>query len=216
MGPPSPRRGGGVGALSSPSATLLGGGVLVASSSLVGLLAAVLAEAGSSSAPSDTVAAAGCSVVCGAASPAAAVGSATLWPATWSGSTSDATLTIRQHLNSVKTQQQKRKTSQHESKNANLQVRAPVRCGEPPPDPTGRCLRPRLYGVRWLDVRSRCVTGHPTSGGRRNVRTTVRPPDQRWRDLLLLIVNGDPDEPTALWRLATLCWQRWRRGRVCC
>ena len=81
-----------------------------------------------------------------------------------------------------------------------------MRCGEPPPDSTGRCLRPRLHDARRLDVRSRRVTGHPTSGGRRNVQTTARPPDQRRHGLLLLVVVvGDPDEPTALWRLAALC-----------
>ena len=111
----------------------------------------------------------------------------------------------------------KRKISQRESKNANLQVRAPVRCGEPPPGPTGQCLRPRLYNARRLDVRCRRVTGHLTSGGRCNVRMAVRPLDQRRRGLLLLVVViGDPDKPTALWRLAALCRQRCRRGGVRC
>ena len=70
----------------------------------------------------------------------------------------------------------KRKPLQHESKNENLQVRAPVCCGEPPLGPTSRHLRPRLYDTRRLDVRCRRVTGHPTSGGGRNVWTTARPP----------------------------------------
>ena len=104
------------------------------------------------------------------------------------------------------------KISQYESKIKNLQVRAPVCRGEPSPGPTGRCLRPRLYDARRLDVRCRRVAGHPTSGGRRNVRTTVRPPDQIRRGLLLLVaVVGDPDEPTVLWRLAALRWQCLRR-----
>ena len=83
---------GGVGALLSSSTTILGGGVLAASSFLVGVLAAALAGAGCSSALVAAVVAAGCSVVCGAASPTTAVGSAALWTATWSGSTSDAAL----------------------------------------------------------------------------------------------------------------------------
>ena len=57
----------------------------------------------------------------------------------------------------------------------NLQIRAPVRhCEEPPPGPTGRCLRPHLYDTRQLDVWGRRVAGHPTSGDRRNVRMTAR------------------------------------------
>jgi len=84
--------GGVVGALSSLSTVLLGGGIPVASSTLVGLLAAVLVEAGSSSALLGTAAAAGCSAVGGAASSAPQAGSATPWPATWSGFTSDAAL----------------------------------------------------------------------------------------------------------------------------
>jgi len=92
VGTSLPSTGGGGGALSSPSAALLGGGIPAASSTLVGLLAAVLVEVGSSSVLSGTAAAAGCSAVGGAASSAAQAGSATPWPATWSGLTSDAAL----------------------------------------------------------------------------------------------------------------------------
>ena len=106
----------------------------------------------------------------------------------------------------------KQRTSQYESKIKHLQVRSPVCRGEPPPGPTGWCLRPHLY-----DARCRRVAGHPISGGRRNVRTTARPPDQTRRGLLLLVVVvGDPDESTALWCLTALRRQRFRRGGVCC
>jgi len=73
------------------------------------------------------------------------------------------------------------------------------RCEEPPPGPTGRCSRPRLYDTCRLDVWGRRVAGHLTSGDRRNIRTTAWPPDQRRCGLLLLlVVIGDPNEPTAL------------------
>ena len=71
---------------------LLGGGVLAPSSFLVGVLAMALAGAGCTSALLAAVVATGCSVVCGAASPTEATGSAALWPAMRSGSTSDAAL----------------------------------------------------------------------------------------------------------------------------
>ena len=110
----------------------------------------------------------------------------------------------------------KRRTSQYESKIKHL-VRSPVCRGEPPPGPTSWCMRPRLYDARRLDARCRRVAGHPTSGGRRYVRTTARPLDQRRRSLLLLlVVVGDPDESTALWRLTALRRQRFRRGGVRC
>jgi len=103
-------------------------------------------------------------------------------------------------------------TSQYECKIKYLQVRSPVCCGEPPPDPTGWCLRPRLY-----DARCRRVAGQPISGGRRYIQTTARPLDQGRRGLLLLVViGGDPDESTTLWRLTALRQQRFRRGGVCC
>ena len=80
----------------SPSATLLGGGVLVASSPLVGVLPPVVTCAGSSSTGSAAVITAGCSSVCSWAICLAAFSTATagsvLWPATLSGSTSDAAL----------------------------------------------------------------------------------------------------------------------------
>ena len=97
----------------------------------------------------------------------------------------------------------------------NLQIGAPVRrCEEPPPGPTGRCRRPRLYDTRRLDVWGRRVAGHLTSGDRRNVWTTAQPPDQRRRVLLLVIVIGDLDKPTTLRRLAALRQQRLRKGRI--
>ena len=119
VGTPLSSAGGGVGTLSSSSMMLLGGGVLIASSSLVGVLAAVFAEDGCSSTLSATIVAAGCFVVCGAAPRAAATGSATLWPATRSGSTSDAVLAIRRHFNNVKTQQQNAK---HRSAKVRMQT----------------------------------------------------------------------------------------------
>ena len=207
--------GGGVGALPSSSTTLLVGGVLAASLSLVGVPAVALARAGCSSVLSAAFVAADCSVVYGAASLATATGSAALWPAMWSGSTSNAALTRRQHLTNVKSSNKTQNISQYGSKIENLQVRAPVRHGEePPPGPTGRCLCPCLYDTRRLDVWGRRVAGHPTSGGRRNVWTTAQSPDQRRCGLLLLVVVGDLDELTLLWRLAALCRQRLRRGRV--
>ena len=84
--------------------------------------------------------------------------------------------------------------------------------GEPPPSSTGRQLRPRLG-----DARHRRVAGHPITSGRCTVRTASRPSNQRRCRLLLLdVVVGDPDEPTALWRLAALCWQCRRRRRIRC
>jgi len=71
---------------------LLRGGILAASSSLVGALAVEFTGAGCSSTLVAAADAAGCSVAYGAASPTAAAGSAVLWPATWSGLTSDAAL----------------------------------------------------------------------------------------------------------------------------
>ena len=95
----------------------------------------------------------------------------------------------------------------------NLQIGAPVcRCEKPPPGPTSRRRRPCLSKTRRLGVWGRRITGHLTSSGRCNVWTTTRPSDQRGCSLLLLIiVVGDPNEPTMLRSLAGLCRQRFRR-----
>jgi hypothetical protein len=84
---------------------------------------------------------------------------------------------------------------------------------EPPPSPTSRrcCLCPPTS--RRLGVRGWRITGHPTSGDRRNVRPTARSPDQRWRSLLLFVlVVSDPHEPTTLRSLAGLHRQCLCRG----
>ena len=88
-------------------------------------------------------------------------------------------------------------------------------CKNPPPGRTGR--RCRLYRpkTRRLGVRGRGVTSRPIGSDRRDVRTTLRPSDQRGHGLLfLVVVIGDPDEPTTLWSLAALRRQRLCEGRV--
>ena len=97
-----------------------------------------------------------------------------------------------------------------------LQIGAPMRrCKDPPPGPTGRRCRLCHPKTRRLGVRGRGVTSRPVASDRRDVRTTARPSDQRGRGLLfLVVVVGDPDEPTTLWSLAALCWQHLCRGRI--
>jgi len=89
-------------------------------------------------------------------------------------------------------------------------------CEEPSPSPTSRRRCPCLSNMRRLGVWCRRVAGHPTSSGRRNVRTTTRPSNQRWHRLLLLVVVSDPDKSTTFRHLAALCRQRLRRGRIHC
>ena len=87
------------------------------------------------------------------------------------------------------------------------------RCEEPPPGPTSRhcCIYPPK--PHWLGVRGGRITGHVTSGGRRNVRPAARFPDQRGRNLLLfVVVVGDPHEPATLRSMAGLHRQCLRRG----
>ena len=97
-----------------------------------------------------------------------------------------------------------------------LQIRAPMRrCKNPPPDPTDRCCSLCRPKTRRLGVRGRGVTSRPIASGRRDVRTTARLSDQRGRDLLfLVVVICDPNEPTTLWSLAALRWQRLRGGWI--
>ena len=97
-----------------------------------------------------------------------------------------------------------------------LQIRATMRRRkDPPPGPTGcrcRLCRPK---TRRLGVRGRGVTSRSIASDRRDVRTTARPSDQRGGGLLFLVVIiGDPDEPTVLRCLAALRRQRLRRGRI--
>ena len=111
--------GGGVGALSSSSATLLGGGVLAAYSSPSGVPALVFAGAGCSSAVSAPTTSMGHPsvpswVVYGAASSTTTTGSAVFWPAMLSGSTSDATLTKIWYFINVKSCSNKRKNNNND------------------------------------------------------------------------------------------------------
>ena len=100
----------------------------------------------------------------------------------------------------------------------NLQIRAPVRrCEEPPPGPTSHRRRLCLSKSRRLCVWGRRVTVHLTSSDRHDVWMTAWPSDQRGCSLLLLVlVIGDPNEPTMLWSLAGLRRQCLHRGWIHC